>query len=315
MTEAEDALDLMRRARPDDLADELTSPHGPPAQAMLGRILSARVAPTGDPAAGSAVGGAGRHRRVAVAVAAAAATVVLISGVLTMGSSEPTAAATIDAAVARTEELIELSGRAEWRTRTEIGGVSELTQYFEFSGDDVSASSDFDRTMFRVVDGQGYEYRPVDPDANPDGYTGPFQWWRIPGNDDPATYDDGETGPLGLDPRTLMATLSSRGDFEVVGNEVVDGVLVRRLRAREPDEALELDDLRAGVEGTATSLEVWVDDDDLVRRIDFRIEEPWDIEDASWSVSIRLFDLGEPIVIEAPQDAPVLVFPPEEVVE
>jgi hypothetical protein len=82
--------------------------------------------------------------------------------------------------------------------------------------------------------------------------------------------------------RTLLETLSSAGNFEVVGNEDVDGFPTRRLRATAPEEALDLGRLRQGVEGTATSLDVWVDDDDLVRRLDFRIEEPWDLQGSSW---------------------------------
>ena len=76
-------------------------------------------------------------------------------------------------------------------------------------------------------------------------------------------------------------------------------------------EALDLGRLRQGVEGTATSLEVWVDDDDLVRRLDFRIEEPWDVPGSSWSVSTRFYDLGEPVSVEAPANAPEWVPPPD----
>jgi hypothetical protein len=64
------------------------------------------------------------------------------------------------------------------------------------------------------------------------------------------------------------------------------------------------------VEGAATSLEVWVDDD-LVRRLDFRIEEPWDLQGSSWSVAIQLSDLGEAVSIEAPANAPKWVPPPD----
>jgi hypothetical protein len=79
----------------------------------------------------------------------------------------------------------------------------------------------------RVVDGKAYIYGPVDPHPSTVDENTRFEWRHIPGHYDSETYGDGETGPFGFDPRTLLETLSSAGNFEVVGNEDVDGFLTR----------------------------------------------------------------------------------------
>src|ERR687897_1328333 len=318
MTEPDDVLDILRRARPDDLADELASPQSPTAQALLEEILSLQTTTTPGTRKDVAVirrpVGGSRRRRALVGAAAAVVAAIVVGTVLTAGSGEPTAAATIDAAVARTSDLMDRSGRAERHYRMESGGtpaVEEWTERYEFSGKDVSWTTDGSRLIDRVVDGKAYIYFPVDPHASTVDENTPFEWFHIPGNYDPETWGGGETGPFDLDPRTLLETLSSAGNFDVVGIEEVDGFPARHLRATMPEEALDLGRLRQGVEGTATSLEVWVDDDDLVRRLDFRIEEPWDVPGSSWSVSTRFYDLGEPVSIEAPANAPEWVPPPD----
>jgi hypothetical protein len=308
MTETDDVLDVLRRARPDDLADEQVSAHSTAAQALLADILSRPAAAPGtrdDRAIIPAPAGVrGRPALVAAAVAVGAA--ALVGSLLAVRSSEPSAAATIDTASTRTSELIERSGRAVQHYRFDTGGPpepgsgpEEWTHEYEFSGNDGSVTYGPEGHIFRVVNGAGYTYEPVPPNYDH------FEWRRLQGDYAFSTYPDGAPGPFHLDPRTLLKTLMSAGDFEVVGNEEVDGVPTRRLRATDPDAALAMGQLRQGVEGTGTSLEVWVDDDDLIRRIDFRIDEPWDLDGASWSSSTRFFDLGQPVAIEAPADAPI----------
>jgi hypothetical protein len=311
MTETDDVLDVLRRARPDDLADEQVSPHSTAAQALLADILSRPAAAPGtrdDPTVTLApAGDRGRPALVAAAVAVVAA--ALVGSLLAVRSSEPSAAATIDAASTRTSELIERTGRAVQHYRFDAGaprsGPDEEWNEYEFSGNDGSVTYRPGGHIFRVVDGVGYTYEPVPPNYDH------FEWRRLQGDYAFSTYPDGAPGALHLDPRTLLETLRSAGDFEVVGNEEVDGVPTRRLRATDPDAALDMGQLRQGVEGTGTSLEVWVDDDDLIRRIDFHIDQPWDLDRTSWSSSTRFFDLGEPVVIEAPIDAPVWEPPPD----
>lgn len=316
MTGPDDMLAILRRARPDDLPDELASPQSPAAQAMLEEILSMETITTPGTSRDAPVvrppGGARRSRRVLVAAAAAAVTVTLVGAVLTFGSTEPTAAATIDAAVERTSDLMGRSGRAEQRVVLEVvdgrPAVNGWSTTYEFSDNDISVGYPY-RGIYRVVDGQAYEYGPVDPDTDlrTVDETTPFEWRHLPGDYDPESFGP---GPFDHDPRTLLETLSSAGGFDVVGDEVVDGLPTHHLRAARPEEAFDLAGLRQGVDGTATSLDVWVDDEGLVRRLDFRIEDPWDVE-GSWTSSIRFTDLGEPVVIEAPADAREWVPPPD----
>lgn len=309
MTETDEVLDVLRRARPDDLPDEEVSPHSTAATALLEDIVSRRAAThqTRDDRTLVPAPGRGRHRRpVLVAAAAAVVAAALAGSLLTVGSSEPSSAATVDAAVARTSELIERSGRAVQRNRSgDLSPGDEWTLEFEFSGDDGSVTHGPAGHIFRIVDGVGYTYEPVPPSFDR------LEWRRLPGDYAFWRYPDGESGALGVDPLTLLEAIRSGGDFEVVGNEDVDGVPTRRLRAGDPDTALDLGQLRQGVEGTATSLEVWVDEDDIVRRIDYRIEDAFGLEGHPWWSSIQFFDLGEPIAIEAPGDVPEWVPPPD----
>jgi hypothetical protein len=301
MTETDDVLDVLRRARPDDLPEEQVSPHSTAAQALVEDIVSGSDR--------TAVPGPRRRRHRRPALAAAAATVVaaaLAGSLLTAGGGEPSAAATLDAAVTRTSALIERSGRAVQHYRSsDLSERDGWTHEFEFSGDNGTVTYGPEGDMFRIVDGVGYTYEPVPPEYEH------REWRRLPGTYEFWRYPDGESGAFGVDPLTLLEALGSAGDFEDVGNEEVDGVPTRRLRATDPDATLDLGRLRQGVDGTATSLEVWVDQDDIVRRIDFRIENAFGIEGSTWSSSIQFFDLGEPITIEGPGDVPEWVPPPE----
>jgi hypothetical protein len=306
MTETDDVLDALRRARPDGLPDEQVSAHTTAAQALLEDIVSrpaasrTRVDRTLVPAPPR-----GRYRRPALV--AAAATVVagaLVGSLLSVGTTEPSAGATLDAATTRTSQLVERSGRAvqQYRFGARPPG-DEWTIEFEFSGDDGTVTQP-NGDIFRVIDGVGYTYEQVPPN-------GRREWRRLPGTYAFWRYADGESGAFGVDPLTLLDALSSAGDFEVVGNEDVDGIPTRQLRAGDADAALDVGRLRHGVEGTATSLDVWVDPDDVVRRIDFRIEDAFGLQGIPWQASIRFFDLGDPITIEAPGDVPEWVPPPD----
>jgi S-DNA-T family DNA segregation ATPase FtsK/SpoIIIE len=86
--------------------------------------------------------------------------------------------------------------RNERRYRSQLSDTAEWTQRYEFSGNDVDVTSDTDRMRFRVVDGRAYEYRPVDAHADPLDPDIPYRWLHIPGNYDPDTYEDGESGSV-----------------------------------------------------------------------------------------------------------------------
>lgn len=109
-----------------------------------------------------------------------------------------------------------------------------------------------------------------------------------------------------LDPATLLDELHPAGGFEKVADEKVDGIETTRFRATDPQQT-PVPSLGVGEIGdTVTSLEVWVDHDGLVRRLDLETTDenstPGDLVIRTASISIRFSDLGEPITIEAPTD-------------
>jgi hypothetical protein len=101
----------------------------------------------------------------------------------------------------------------------------------------------------------------------------------------------------------------------------VDGVAVTHLRATVPEaidsEALRLGELTDFPDTRLTALDIWVDRDDVVRRIDFaqeytpppsiEISETGStiVEDQTVVVhaSVRFTDIGAPLTVDAPVDA------------
>jgi hypothetical protein len=305
MTEPDTVIDLLRRARPEGPSGDLVSPHSPGAVAILEEVLATDRdrRPGGRP-----------RRRVLLPAAAAAAAVAVAAAVLVApGSDQPSAAATLDAALAQTSDLLGRSGRAEWRSTLEVNGqppfamdgepvLDPWTAHFEFSGPDVAVDWNLGGDggpYVRIVDGAFYDYGQFDPITGERSSDPSLPWtWRV------TSLDEIGDGPFPFDPRTLVETMGSAGDFELVGTEVVDGIPTERLRATAPDQALDAADLRRGVEGDVVRLEVWVDGDDLVRRIEFEIAEAFGLEGERWRSSIELYDLGEPVTIEAPPVTP-----------
>jgi hypothetical protein len=320
----DDVIDVLRRARPEDLPDEVVSPHAPAAQALLEEILSMQTIPDPKTAEDAAVTRltVPRWRRRAVvvgAVAAAAVAVVLSAGVV-LDPFEPSAATAIEEALATSAQSLSRSGRAEIRREErfvrEDGAqafVQSTLSRWEYSDDDSQVflvGSGFNGAIVeqpldqapinRYVDGELYLY--IGRGAEPT-----LRWYRDVGG------NLGDAGRFGIDPATLLGRLGSAGDFEEVGTETIDGVATRRLRAENPDRAPAL---RQGMDelGEVTKLEVWVDDDDLVRRVDFTYEGPDaappvthedgvpEVAISDASVSFRFFDFGEPITIEAPTE-------------
>jgi hypothetical protein len=309
MSEHDELLALMRRARPVP-PDGLVSPRTPAAQALVEEILSMdtvyaprstederdddrdddRTTPTPI-----ALGPSRRRWSLVAGVAAAALAAVATATVVSGDSDQPVEAMTLDTAVVQTTEALRGSGRAELRYDNQGPRLRETgSSRYEFSGDDYSV-------RFRHPEGTGpeFENRWIDGDLyiyGLDGSTGwdDLRWVR----DADAAADSGSL--FHVDPATLLAAL---GDvpFETVGDEDVDGVATRHLRATDPEEI----DAAAFAIGfnirhdTVTALDVWVDGDDLVRRIELSTFDP--AEDWSSSFSIRFSDFGAPITIEPPE--------------
>jgi hypothetical protein len=310
-------LRQLRAARPEP-PGEIASPHTRANQLMLERIMG------GPPTDGrpNRLGRAPRSPRLvrrllpgAAAVAAAAATVAGLVVVSPFGSTEPSAAAVVrDAAVASQEALD--SGRAVLTVERE--GYEEAYEY-AFAGDDVGVEITLGPTsggrypgQRRIVDGELY--------------------WHV--GDDPATPWFHQTGGVesrsdfGGDPRSLLASLEPNAGFEVVGDDTVDGVEVTRLHATTP-ENVRADELSLGEatvsNGTLTDLEVWIDSDDVLRRIDLTMTQTFDMRTGELSgppgdgpvdigsldlesvtnvitASVQFTDIGVPNTIEVPQN-------------
>jgi hypothetical protein len=319
MTE-HDVIDTLRRRRPADLPDEVVSPHAPAAEALLEEILSMQTIDPVDTAAAvsddSDVPGAQHRRRsrraVTVAGAAAAAAAAVVAASVVLRPADPSAASTVDAAIAQSLESLDVSGRAEVAMHEvyvdEQGNqkwVQDSVDTWEYSGDDSSVSGTF---RINGVDAIPGDVDPINRRVDGDFYCycltsdGAFRWYHDPGlrgNDD----------ALRANPATLLDQLRPAGDFEPVGTGLVDGAETIRFRASRPADT-PADVLREswGQLGEVTDLEVWVDEDGLVRRVDIAFSDdepprpPDTVNVSSATISVRFFDVGEPMTIEAPTD-------------
>ena len=319
MTEPHDVIDLLRRAMPEDPPDELVSPHAPAAQALFEEILSMQTIhspePSADVAAETPPRGDPRPRRRPAGRIAAAAAVAVVAGAaaafVVVPPSEPSAAAVVERALTTTGR--ERSGRADvtWEipeidpNDTTVVPAPNGEETWEFSGDDVEvimhdllAPQGFPGDVINMqVDGERYGYRPNQLTG------GPFEW-----------TDDGPVAPgdemFGINPATLLDELRPEGGFEDLGDEQVDGVTTRHFRATRPGD-VPTDAIRDWVRnrGDVTGLDIWVDEDDLVRRLDIGFaggdpdEAPGETPVSPSTASIRFYDFGEVTLEPPPVDA------------
>jgi hypothetical protein len=285
---------------------------------MMERIIGGPPAAGGRTRGGRAPRSPREVRRLlpkAAAVAAVAATVGGLVVVSPFGSTEPSAAAVVrDAAAASPEALA--SGRAV--LTVEYEGHQDTYEY-AFAGDDVSVEIGLGSTSGNPYPG---ERRIVDGEL----------YWHVGG--DPATPWFHQTGGVesrsdfGGDPRWLLASLAPNAGFEIVGDDTVDGEAVTRLRATTPEnvDAGELSLAEATMSnGTVTDLEVWIDSDDVLRRIDLTMTQTFDLMTGTApgqpgdgpvdvgtvepesvtqviTASVRFIDIGVPDTIEVPQN-------------
>jgi hypothetical protein len=315
MTE-HDVIDTLRRHRPEDLPDEVVSPHAPAAEALLEEILSMQTIDPVDTAAAvsddSDVPGAQHRRRSRRVVTAAAAAAAVVAASVVLRPADPSAASTVDAAIAQSLESLDVSGRAEVAMHEvyvdEQGNqkwVQDSVDTWEYSGDDSSVTGTF---RINGVDAIPGDVDPINRRVDGEFYCycltsdGAFRWYHDPGlrgNDD----------ALRANPATLLDQLRPAGDFEPVGTGLVDGAETIRFRASRPADT-PADVLREswGQLGEVTDLEVWVDEDGLVRRVDIAFSDdepprpPDTVNVSSATISVRFFDVGEPMTIEAPTD-------------
>jgi hypothetical protein len=296
----------LRAARPEAPADLLDP--GAPANAALLQAIVGEIDEPHRP----------RWRRARPRIVAVAAAAALVAGFVVawpFGSPEPSAADVAHRAAVASASALD-SGRATVTVTTETTTEGEApvpvpdpdsayrdTYEYRFAGDDVAVA-------MVLGDGSGYpgERRIVDGEmywhAGPDPSTPWFH--RVDGG--PARSD--WTG----DPRSLLATLESRAGFELVDDDTADG---RHLRSTTPGNfaprELGLGQALDGAGEVLTSLDVWVDGDGVVRRIDLggsaRFESmmstpghPDQLQSIvqTTAATVRFTDIGVPNTIEAP---------------
>jgi len=151
--------------------------------------------------------------------------------------------------------------------------------------------------------------------------------------------ESGAPGDVGLDTDALsvaelmMVLKGMETDPEVVGRETIDGVDTTHVRGRFSAEKLaelggefDLDGFELGgfgldgfdptglegMEVDGLDVDVWIGDDDLVRRLRFGVDELAGLDteapgDAFVSFTIDFSDIGRPVVVEIPPASEVTV--------
>jgi hypothetical protein len=137
------------------------------------------------------------------------------------------------------------------------------------------------------TDGRFYPSLFARADVDPDVVYGP----------EPIESHD-DSVEIGIDPRTLLERFRGACTFEEVGTKQVGGVETRRFRATDPADAPAPQYAGGPVTGEVTSLDMWVDDEDRLRRADITTDRDRYVD----SLSFRFHDLGEPITIDASTD-------------
>jgi len=356
--EHHDEFDRLRAARP-ELDDAAVAPERPAAQALMHNIVATNASDPVESRARTPRARAAYRRPSGIAAMVAGVTVVAVGVgfVTTRGSSggapgAPTAASApttthpvrlvnIRTVAARTSAALGASGRAEI-TFANGEGMQSGTTDLSFAGGNVAMTirfagehgrPGFDTTN-KTVDGEFYLYTP-----GPDNVT---RWYHDTNSSGSSVFDS--------DPRTPLASLVPAAGFVEVGSGTVDNVAVTHLRATTLGTLPALNLSLGPVDARdAKSLDLWVDGNDVVRRLDLVTEEkareidaavapllskhadgtititakdghntqtvkagelagilnglPHVTRTVDSSYSVRFFDIGAPITIDAPAGA------------
>lgn len=250
-----------------------------------------------------------RWRRL-VAAAAVAFVVAIAAAIAGTGSQpgdpsqpRPTDTVTIASALAQSSSVLQGTARAEARTQGEYAHAEgdpevpgEVFDYgsflWEFSGED-----------FRFIRGEEVAVRVGGEE---------YAWGRYGATEEFTWLHRAQLTGL-TDVRTVIGEIRSTSTFTEVGTEPVDGVTTRRLRATDPASTVSPETvypisgvLRAG--SSITEVEIWIGDDDIVRRLDFTTVDDSGCDDPAAcpryteTTSIHFYDIGAPMTIEAPTD-------------
>jgi hypothetical protein len=311
-------IERLRGARP-EAPDELLDPQAPANQAILRAIIHGVEVEGHD----SAQTPRKRWPRMALTAAAIAAVAGLVV-VSPFGSTRPSAAEVVRSAAVTSRSALD-SGRASLTVKSgdsESSSTSEDTYDYRFAGDDVDVD-----IVLGSDRGGGFpgERRIVDGEM----------YWHFGGDASTPWFHEAGGVPSRSDwtsdPRTLLAGLEPRAGFEIVGHDPMGGVEATHLRATTPGK-IDASGLSLGEAtlsgGTVTNLDVWVDGDHVVRRIDLRMTQPMTVQSVQAAAaedptgqpvptgppeshtvtqvteaSVRFSDIGRVNTIEAPENA------------
>lgn len=322
-----DAFAVLVAARPRPPAD-LTSPDSLEAEDLFRRIVDAPQLPRPRK---------NRRRQFTLAVAGAAAAAVVGILLTVPGRGGPRSVGSSDATAPAPTEVTSEGSAAEWPSippSPPVGDANTARATMIVDGDPA-----FGRTDFTMVDGDVNVgiYQLLDPDpiaganVGPQAAAGPpelvaenryvaGEWYfHLQGADGEMewSYDPNDEGIfVGVtpsDPRELYDRLSPTAGFEADGTDFVRGVETVHLVATTP-EAVDTSLLQfiSGLPESVESIELWVDSNNIVRRIDVTVAGS-DVtlevgatdttEISTTTYSIEFYDIGEPITVEVPRDA------------
>ncbi|MDH4148177.1 MAG: LppX_LprAFG lipoprotein [Acidimicrobiia bacterium] len=319
-------LAALRDADPVD-PTSLPAPTDPSARALLEQIVSTPRAFESPLPHKSYVVPPKRgnwKRRAALLTGSVAAAGALVFGlVATPFGSQPSASAAEAVLAAADATSVATADTVRTSTRFEVGGLPAIlgTERVSgqvdvaFAGTDFGATVTFDQKLdgmagmlldqFGAGDGP-IEVRLVDGVVYQRDATG---WASYDGETDQAS---GETFVEAMRGRALLAALADVGDVAEVGRDDIDGVSTVHYRGTIDDPASKAQALEGmgaltgvGEPGTQLTVNVWVTDADLIRRVtvDGTLVAGGfaDIErDLTVRTQTDFTDAGAPIAIEAP---------------
>lgn len=299
-------LEELRRADPVGL-ETLPSSRDPLPSKTLEDILGdATLSPESPPApeAGRPIGGSRRRRLIGSVAAAAVAIAAITVGVFAFDAgTAPDATAQVHNAAEATA-----GGSLSWETRIAVG-VADLDDPLEFSIAGVVSNGNSEIRWETVSDMASLGLPDIDPVTV-----------VIVGEQAYLSLADGSwEGPRpasdfqllsGLSADAIIDDIAQLADFTRVGEEQVGGEEWTRYQTESvPDNAVRstlmltfgysqlLSDATPGSEPESPGLDIWIDGENLIRRVSFTVEMGGA---PSFLVTTDFRGFGEPVAISAP---------------
>lgn len=295
-----DVLDRLSREQP-EVPAELLSPTGPMAQRIYARV-------TADPPRMRSTFRVSLGLAMAFVLLAGAAVFSAVTTSPPAQDAPPAprlvlAASDMQRIVARTDQATAATGRATITFVLDEGTISEQagSSQVTFAGSDLDMIIDFEgrngrpgfQAVNRSIDGRFY-LLDVSPGSSGSTAGSPAsRRWYLD--------EAGGVGrdPFTVDPRTFVGLLEGGAMLEKVGRAEVDGIDTEHIRAVEL-HGLEEIDLGLGPiqTGRIATLDVWVDDKDIVRQM--ALEISWQEEISYEALRTKVKHPDGRITVETP---------------